>query len=184
MEDEYIRNMVRSLTKRARVTSWANIGLALVVGTSYLTYPLFATGRILPYGFYVPGVEKFDSPQWEVLYIFQFLLSFPGASMYIPFTSFFANCTVFGLIQLKTIEHQLQTFKKPAVNDDLGQYARLKSIIRQHQRVIVFVRELNSLVTNVCLIELLSFGLMVVALLFLIIVVRDEIAGFVSNCDA
>ncbi|XP_058449441.1 odorant receptor Or2-like [Malaya genurostris] len=170
MKDEYVDEIVRSITKRARMISYANLGLGAFISACYVVYPLFTGGRGLPYGIFIPGVNNFDSPQWEVLYIAETLLTFPGCCMYIPFTSFVASCTLFGMIQIKTVQHQLQTFKKHGADKD----CKLVSIIRQHQRVITFVHELNSFVTYICFVELLSFGTMLCALLFLLIVIDNH----------
>ncbi|XP_058814369.1 odorant receptor Or2-like [Topomyia yanbarensis] len=175
MKDDFIQKMVQSFTKRARTLSYANLGLGAVISACYVIYPLFTAGRGLPYGMTIPGVSIFNSPQWEVLYIAQAVLTFPGCCMYIPFTSFFATCTLFGLIQIKTVQHQLQEFKRREVDKSCEDYnCKLVSIIRKHQRVITYVHKLNSLVTYICLVELVSFGMMLCALLFLLVIIDNH----------
>lgn len=166
-KDDDIRQLLQTLTKRARIISFANLGLGAFISTCFVVYPLFTAERGLPYGMWIPGVDNLESPQYEVLFVIQAILTFPGCCMYIPFTSFFATCTLFGLIMMKKVQHQLKNLKG---NECLN--AKLNSIIKEHSRVITYVHELNDLVTYICMEEFLSFGLMLCALLFLANIVK------------
>ncbi|XP_058814370.1 odorant receptor Or2-like [Topomyia yanbarensis] len=175
MEDENIQKMVQSITKRARTLSFANMVLGVVISACYVIYPLFTEGRGLPYGMFIPGLNILDSPQWEILYLAQMFVTLPGCCIYIPFTSFFATCTLFGLIQIKTVQHQLQEFKRQEVDKGSEEYnCKLVTIIQKHQRVITYVAKLNSFVTYICLVELVSFGTMLCALLFLLVIIENH----------
>ncbi|XP_058814907.1 odorant receptor Or2-like [Topomyia yanbarensis] len=175
MKDEYIKRIVGSFTKRARILSLANLGMGAVISMCYVTYPLFTEGRGLPYGMFIPGVKIFESPQYEIFYIAQVVFTFPGCCMYIPFTSFFASTTLFGLVQIKTLQRLLRTFKA-AGNDENGEMlnSKVAKLIENHLRVIRYVRDLNSLVTYICLIEILSFGTILCALLFLFNLIDNQ----------
>ncbi|XP_035795692.1 odorant receptor Or2-like [Anopheles albimanus] len=171
IKDDVIRKLVEDYTRRARILSISNLALGAFISGCFVVYPLFTGQRRLPYGMFIPGVSNFQSPQYEIFYITQLVLTFPGCCMYIPYTSFFATSTLFGLVQIKTLQHQLRTFRStgskltrrtPALD------RQLKQFIEDHKRIIRYVQDLNGLVTYICLIEFLSFGLMLCALLFLL----------------
>ncbi|XP_050085321.1 odorant receptor Or2-like [Anopheles aquasalis] len=171
IKDDVIRKLVEDYTRRARILSISNLALGAFISGCFVVYPLFTGQRSLPYGMFIPGVSNFESPQYEIFYITQLVLTFPGCCMYIPYTSFFATSTLFGLVQIKTLQHQLRTFRStgsklarrtPALD------RQLKQFIEDHKRIIRYVQDLNGLVTYICLIEFLSFGLMLCALLFLL----------------
>uniref|UniRef100_A0AAG5D6H9 Odorant receptor n=1 Tax=Anopheles atroparvus TaxID=41427 RepID=A0AAG5D6H9_ANOAO len=142
IDDETITKLVTVYTRRARVLSISNLALGAFISGCFVVYPLFTGQRGLPYGMFIPGVNNFDSPQYEIFYITQLVLTVPGCCMYIPYTSFFTSSTLFGLVQIKTLQHQLRTFR-----------------LQDLEAVTLFS------------IQFLSFGLMLCALLFLLNIV-------------
>uniref|UniRef100_A0A182SXX9 Uncharacterized protein n=1 Tax=Anopheles maculatus TaxID=74869 RepID=A0A182SXX9_9DIPT len=169
LNDEVITKLVATYTKRARFLSISNLALGAFISGCFVVYPLFTGQRGLPYGMFIPGVNNFDSPQYEIFYLTQLVLTFPGCCMYIPYTSFFASSTLFGLVQIKTLQHQLRNFRSENLSESTTALNRkLQRLIEDHKRIIRYVQELNDLVTYICLIEFLSFGLMLCALLFLL----------------
>ncbi|XP_065079026.1 odorant receptor Or2-like [Ochlerotatus camptorhynchus] len=179
MQDDAIRNMVELFTKRARMMSISNLALGAFISACFVVYPLFTGERRLPYGMYISGVNQFESPLYEILFVTQAVLTFPGCCMYIPFTSFFVSTSLFGLIQIKSLQYRLENFQQCAAGkSNKEQRSQLEAIINDHQRVIAYVGELNGLVANICLLELLSFGMMLCALLFLLIVI-DHMAQII-----
>nr|XP_019540933.2 odorant receptor Or2-like [Aedes albopictus] len=175
IDDHQIQSLLRSYTARARMLSISNLALGAIISTCFTVYPMFTGVRGLPYGMYIPGVDGYQSPQYEIIYLVQVVLTFPGCCMYIPFTSFFVSTTLFGLVQIKTLQRQLQTFK-----DGIGSHGNKNAnlqvikLIQDHKRIIAYVSELNSLVTYICFVEFLSFGLMLCALLFLLNVIENH----------
>ena len=87
---------------------------------------------------FIPGVNNFDSPQYEIFYITQLVLTFPGCCMYIPYTSFFASSTLFGLVQIKTLQHQLKTFRSSEMLNESTVVLdrKLQKLIEDHKRII------------------------------------------------
>ncbi|XP_055600381.1 odorant receptor Or2-like [Uranotaenia lowii] len=180
IEDETIQSLLQLFTKRARMMSIANLVLGAFISACFVVYPLFTEQGGLPYGMLIPGVDNFSSPQYEILYVLQVLLTFPGCCMYIPFTSFFATCTLFGLIQIKLVQQRLKLFKgtDEVLESSSKNEVIISQIIEEHERAIIYVREMNSMVTYICLVEFLSFGLMLCALLFLFNII-EHMAQFI-----
>uniref|UniRef100_A0A182YRD2 Uncharacterized protein n=1 Tax=Anopheles stephensi TaxID=30069 RepID=A0A182YRD2_ANOST len=171
LNDDVITKLVTTYTKRARFLSISNLALGAFISGCFVIYPLFTGQRGLPYGMFIPGVNNFDSPQYEIIYLTQLALTFPGCCMYIPYTSFFASSTLFGLVQIKTLQHQLRNFRSENLHEPTSTLNRkLQKLIEDHKRIIRWGEDidLNDLVTYICLIEFLSFGLMLCALLFLL----------------
>jgi odorant receptor len=94
----------------------------------------------------------------------------PGCHCYIPFTCLFISSTLFGMIQMKALQHQLRTVKETSKdNEEINR--KLNKFIETQNKVIEYIREINDLVGFICLVEFLSFGLMLIALLFLLSIV-------------
>ncbi|EAT42452.2 AAEL006003-PA [Aedes aegypti] len=175
IDDHKIQSLLKSYTVRARMLSISNLALGAIISTCFVVYPIFTGERGLPYGMFIPGLDSFRSPHYEIIYIVQVVLTFPGCCMYIPFTSFFASTTLFGLVQIKTLQRQLQTFKDNINSQDKEKVkAKVVKLIEDHKRIITYVSELNSLVTYICFVEFLSFGMMLCALLFLLNVIENH----------
>ncbi|KAL9708517.1 hypothetical protein quinque_012035 [Culex quinquefasciatus] len=174
IDDHVVQKLVRKFTKRARLLSKANLVLGAVISTCYVVYPLFTGTRSLPYGMFIPGVNNFKTPLYQIFFIGQAVLTFPGCCMYIPFTSFFATTTLFGLVQIRTLQRQLRTFKDEVVKENRALVeSKLEKCIEDHKRIIRYVSDVDSLVTYICLIEFMSFGLMLCALLFLLNIIEN-----------
>uniref|UniRef100_A0A182NZ91 Uncharacterized protein n=1 Tax=Anopheles dirus TaxID=7168 RepID=A0A182NZ91_9DIPT len=180
LKDETITKLVKKYTKRSRMLSFSNLVLGTVISSCFVTFPLFAGQRRLPYGMFIPGVDSFASPQYEILYVVQAVLTCIGCCMHVPYTSFFACSTLFGLVQIKTLQHQLRTFKSGTLKGGADALKRkLEKLVENHLRIVAYVKEINDLVTYICLIEFASFGLILCALLFLLNVIDDMAQGVI-----
>uniref|UniRef100_A0AAG5D8M8 Odorant receptor 2 n=1 Tax=Anopheles atroparvus TaxID=41427 RepID=A0AAG5D8M8_ANOAO len=166
-----IRPILRRYTRRGRMLSMSNLWLGAFISACFVTYPLFAPGRTLPYAVSIPGVDVLASPAYEVLFVLQVYLTFPACCMYIPFTSFYATCTLFALVQIAALKQRLGRIRgdAPTVGPNSRTlFVELKECLMYHKQIIQYVHDLNSLVTYICLLEFLSFGMMLCALLFLL----------------
>jgi gustatory receptor len=162
--------MLAASTKRARALSISNLCLGAFISTCFVTYPLFASDRTLPYGVYIPFLDTMKSPTYEILFIVQALLTFPGCCMYIPYTSFFATSTIFGLVQIKALKHDLRNINTGKdTNEAIDK--KLSRCIEAQKKIIKYVEEINGLVEYICLFEFITFGVMLCALLFLLNIV-------------
>ncbi|XP_058121238.1 odorant receptor Or2 [Anopheles ziemanni] len=167
-----IRPILERYTRRGRMLSMSNLWLGAFISACFVTYPLLAPGRTLPYAVSIPGVDVLASPVYEVLFVLQVYLTFPACCMYIPFTSFYATCTLFALVQIAALKQRLGRIRAGAPSA-AGEHTRtlfveLKECLMYHKQIIQYVHDLNSLVTYICLLEFLSFGMMLCALLFLL----------------
>ncbi|XP_062553252.1 odorant receptor Or2-like [Armigeres subalbatus] len=172
--NEHIKKIVERFTKRARLISVSNLAVGVFISACYVVYPLFTSQRRLPYGAHIPGMNLLDSPLYEILFVIQAVLTYPACCMYIPYASFFASASLFGLVQIKSLENRLKNFKQHVSGKSLKEKRlQLEAIISDHQRVIHYVSELNGLVTYICMVELLSFGMMLSAVLFLLIIIDN-----------
>ena len=169
IKDASIENTITTYTSRARTISKINLWLGVIISICFCIYPLFTGERSLPYGVWIPFLDNFKSPTYELLFAIQIILTAPGCHMYIPFTNFYTSSTLFGIIQIKALKQQLKT---TANSDDEKVDDKLNRYIKVHQRIINYVDDLNSMVTYTCFVEFMSFGLMLIALLFLLNIVR------------
>ncbi|XP_053693056.1 odorant receptor Or2-like [Sabethes cyaneus] len=174
-DDYFIRWTVSNFTRQARMLSFGNLCLGGIICTCFAVYPLFAGGRKLLYGVYIPTINEFDSPQYEILYVIQVLLLFPGSCMYIPFPSFFSSITLFGLIQIKTLQYQLTTLGDTSKGKDARNLNLIvNNLIEDHLHIINYVQDVNLLFSNICLAEFLMSGILMSALLFFLSICENR----------
>ncbi|XP_055640679.1 odorant receptor Or2-like [Toxorhynchites rutilus septentrionalis] len=166
-KQQEMRPLMEQLTNRARILSKSNLWLGAFISVCFVTYPLFSQENVLPYGVYAPGVDVHATPIYEIVFVLQVYLTFPACCMYIPFTSFYCTCTLFGLIRIDALKRSLKRLHEFSHIDRTLQ-AKLKECFEYHKGIIKYVSDLNELVTYIFLLEFLSFGLMLCALLFLL----------------
>ncbi|EAA05926.1 AGAP009519-PA [Anopheles gambiae str. PEST] len=173
-KNDDIRPVLERYTRRGRMLSISNLWLGAFISACFVTYPLFVPGRGLPYGVTIPGVDVLATPTYQVVFVLQVYLTFPACCMYIPFTSFYATCTLFALVQIAALKQRLGRLGRhsgtmASTGHSAGTlFAELKECLKYHKQIIQYVHDLNSLVTHLCLLEFLSFGMMLCALLFLL----------------
>uniref|UniRef100_A0A182P384 Uncharacterized protein n=1 Tax=Anopheles epiroticus TaxID=199890 RepID=A0A182P384_9DIPT len=170
-KNDEIRPVLERYTRRGRMLSISNLWLGAFISACFVTYPLFVPGRGLPYGVTIPGVDVLATPTYQILFVLQVYLTFPACCMYIPFTSFYATCTLFALVQIAALKQRLARLRldTAATGRNTGTLvSELKECLKYHKQIIQYVHDLNSLVTHLCLLEFLSFGMMLCALLFLL----------------
>lgn len=155
-KDDEIQTVLTNYTKRGRIFSIFNLGLGAFISTCFVVYPLLTGTRTLPYGMYIPGVDNYATPTYEIFFILQVIysyiltftcftmyyfifskaiLTFPGCCMYIPYTNFYTTCTLFVLIQIKTLKHQIIHLKDHD-EDNATIDNKLNGLIKVHQRII------------------------------------------------
>ncbi|XP_055597728.1 odorant receptor Or2-like [Uranotaenia lowii] len=161
------RPIVELYTRRGRILSKSNLWLGLIISVFYVMYPLFSPGKKLPYGIYIPGVDVYQSPCYEVVYVVQVYLTFPACCMYIPFTSFFCTSALFGLVRISALKLSLERIQEHN-SSEKSLLNKMKECFQYHKDVIKYVTDLNELVTYIFLLEFLSFGTMLCILLFLL----------------
>ncbi|XP_053699230.1 odorant receptor Or2-like [Sabethes cyaneus] len=174
IEDEAVRSVLSSLTQRARVLCYSNYALGHFVAACISAYPLFTSSRRMLFSLYIPGLDVLESPQYEIICIMQALWLIPACGMYFPFTNFFMSATLFGVIQIKTLQHQLATLKTTFIGEHTDSLnCIVNKYIEDHLRIKDYVYEFNSLVTYVCFFEFVSYGIFMCALLFLLIMTKN-----------
>ncbi|XP_055543610.1 odorant receptor Or2-like [Wyeomyia smithii] len=179
-DDHVALGIVSRLTKRARTLSIGNIIVTCTTAVCLIIFPLFSSNRRMLFSMYIPGVNVSASPQYEILYAMQALWMFPACGMYLPFTNLFMCTTTFGVIQIKTLQHQLTTLKDTVKNKDGKNLDNtMNKIIETHLQIKDYVYELNSIFTNVCFYEFMTFGVLVCSLLFLLNTSADNSQVFV-----
>ncbi|XP_055691121.1 odorant receptor Or2-like [Lutzomyia longipalpis] len=173
--DDYTVNILQSIGSRAYKFSIINHCLAITTGTSFLIYPVFTKMADLPYGLYIPGLNVTDRSTYYALFAYEVLVTPPGASLYIPFSNLFISFLLFYIVLIRILRYHIDNIMQhdeDTEQDERIVMKKLKIAIRYHQNLITFVDEFNSLVTNVCFIELIFFVMLLCALLFVLNIVE------------
>lgn len=178
--------MLKGLSKRAAVFTVVNTVVGLLAVTSFSIYPLLLDGRNHPYGVYFLGVDFTLSPQYEIVYVWQILISFSACAMYIPFINMFISWIMFGMAMTTILKEMLRNIAHPFdesvdTNPNNALIAkRFRQCIEYHQRIIRYVEELNEIVSMICLVEIIMFGMLLVQLLFFVQIV-ERLSQFISG---
>uniref|UniRef100_A0A1A9WER3 Odorant receptor n=1 Tax=Glossina brevipalpis TaxID=37001 RepID=A0A1A9WER3_9MUSC len=151
-EDNVIRMLVRDTTTAAKNISKINLLMGVCSCVGFVIYPIFATSRVLPFGMYVPGIDKYESPFYEIFFALQIIITPMGCCMYIPFTNIIVAFILFAILMCKVMQHKLKQLQN--VNDEKAR------------------ETINELTTYTYLVEFLAFGAMLCAMLFLLIIVE------------
>ncbi|KAL9875446.1 odorant receptor 30a [Glossina fuscipes] len=167
-EDNVIRALVRDTTTAAKYIAKMNLLMGFCSCVGFVTYPIFTTSRVLPFGMYVPGIDKHESPFYEIFFVLQVIITPMGCCMYIPFTNIVVAFILFAILMCKVMQHKLKQLHD--VKDEKAREVIIWCIKYQLQ-LINYVKTINELTTYTYLVEFLAFGAMLCAMLFLLIIV-------------
>lgn len=173
--EETANRILEESSKQAAIFGKMNLILGIFASSCFVTYPLMSGNRDLPYGIYVPGVNYRLSPVYEIVYVYQAVITFSGSLLYIPFSNIFSSAIMFGNVLIKILQHKFRTIADFSCSDpvkaDLLIERKFKLYVEYHERIVRYVNEMNELVSVICLVELVLFGVLLSALLFLVNIV-------------
>lgn len=173
--DATSRTILEDMSNKASIFAKLNLCLGIFASSCFVLYPLIAGLRDLPYGIYIPNVDYRLSPTYEIVFVIQAVITFSGSLLYIPFSNLFSSFVMFGIVLIKILQHKFRTIaegsNQTTINNSLIEM-RFRLYIENHKRILRYVHEINELVSTVCLIELIFFGVLIVALLFLVNIVQ------------
>lgn len=149
--------------------------------------PIVMRERSQPYSVYLKGVDFLASPVYEIMFVYQAIVTAIGVVLFIPFCSFFFQSVLFGIAMMRILKDRLRNIAEPFNVDESGDpdhdliAKRFRLSIELHKRIVCFIEELNSNVSTVFLIEIIVFGILLCALLFVVQVVEDPNAAVVAG---
>lgn len=120
---------------------------------------------------FVPFINELEAPTYQILYVYQIILTFFGCWTYVPITTFFTTGSIFALLQMKTLQNTLKNVINEGDSNEVIDL-KLNDCVEAHKKIIVIVKELNDFVSFICLTELLCFGIILAGLLILLNFVR------------
>lgn len=176
--DDKSNQILDGISKKASLFAKLNLALGIFASSCFVTYPLIAGLRDLPYGIYLPSLDYRVSPTYEFIFVTQAVITFSGCLLYIPFSNMFSSFIMFGIVLVKILQHRLRTIAEYSAGESVETSQelierRFRLYIEFHKRIFQYVKEMNELVSTVCLIEILLFGALISALLFLVITVEQ-----------
>lgn len=186
--DETSRAILLEISAKAAIFAKLNLCLGIFASSCFVFYPLIAGLRDLPYGIYIPNLDYRLSPAYEFFFVVQAVITYSGSLLYIPFSNMFSSFVMFGIILIKVLQHKFRTIvdaiesNADGVVDDVLIEKKLRLYILNHMRIIQYVGEINALVSTVCLIELVFFGMLLSALLFLVVIVQQTSQLVIACC--
>lgn len=165
---------------RAALFSKSNLSLGSLATVLFLSYPRVIGSTNLPYQLYCRGIDFRTSPGYEMGYLFEILVTCFTVMLYIPFINIVMSFILFGIGLIQNLNEKFKTiadrdgYAGDAIDNDLIEI-RFKLYIEYHKRIIRYVEELNELVATVCLVEIILFGILLSALLFLTVIVQKTV---------
>ncbi|EDW12028.2 uncharacterized protein Dmoj_GI17462 [Drosophila mojavensis] len=173
--DVHISELIAKTTQLSNLIGRINLLMGICTCIGFVTYPIFGSERVLPYGMYIPGIDKYASPAYEVFFVVQVIMAPMGCCMYIPYTNLIVTFTLFAILMCQVLQHKLRTLRQlPGIR------VRDEIIwcIRYQLKLAGLVDAMNALTTHLHLLEFLCFGAMLCVLLFSLII-APTIAQFI-----
>ncbi|KAH8400563.1 hypothetical protein KR222_006813 [Zaprionus bogoriensis] len=193
--DKQIVQLVAETTRLSNSIGRINLLMGTCTCIGFVTYPIFGSERgkpspqsycsmqflfdairicicgfaVLPYGMYVPGIDKYASPYYEVFFVVQAIMAPMGCCMYIPYTNLVVTFTLFAILMCRVLQHKLRSLPRLPASQ-----VRLEIIwcIRYQNKLAGLVDAMNALNSNLHLVEFLCFGAMLCVLLFSLIIAQ------------
>lgn len=187
-EDKINIKILEEQSREAQKFDRNNLLLGFFSCVCFWAYPIFAGRRELPYGLYIPGIDIRASPVYECAYISQIVITVVGCCTYIPFSCLFTSFIKLGIVLIKILNNKLNTIGESSsfINGNSLDHnviqQKLKESVEFHWKIIRYIDEINDLGATVCLIELVSFGILLCALLFLLITVANVPQLILAGC--
>ncbi|XP_020807815.1 odorant receptor 30a [Drosophila serrata] len=170
-KDPVVANLVAEATRLSLFISRINLLMGTCTCIGFVTYPIFGSERVLPYGMYLPTIDeyKYATPYYEIFFVIQAIMAPMGCCMYIPYTNMIVTFTLFAILMCQVLQHKLRSLEKLK-----GEQVRKEiiSCIRFQLKLAGLVSSMNSLNTHLHLVEFLCFGAMLCVLLFSLIIAQ------------
>ncbi|KAH8357867.1 hypothetical protein KR200_011630 [Drosophila serrata] len=172
-KDPVVANLVAEATRLSLFISRINLLMGTCTCIGFVTYPIFGSERVLPYGMYLPTIDeyKYATPYYEIFFVIQAIMAPMGCCMYIPYTNMIVTFTLFAILMCQVLQHKLRSLEKLK-----GEQVRKEiiSCIRFQLKLAGYelVSSMNSLNTHLHLVEFLCFGAMLCVLLFSLIIAQ------------
>ncbi|EDV56250.1 odorant receptor 49b [Drosophila erecta] len=174
LNDSYISEILGQVNKVGKLMARGNLFFGMLTSMGFGLYPLASSERVLPFGSRIPGLNEYESPYYEMWYVFQMLITPMGCCMYIPYTSLVVGLIMFGIVRCKALQHRLRqvALKYPCGDRDPQDLKEeIIACIRYQQSIIEYMDHINELTTMMFLFELMAFSALLCALLFMLIIV-------------
>nr|XP_016943087.1 odorant receptor 49b [Drosophila suzukii] len=174
LNDPYISRILVNLNRVGHLMARGNLFFGMLTSMGFGLYPLSSSERVLPFGSRIPGLNEYESPYYEMWYVFQMLITPMGCCMYIPYTSLIVGLIMFGIVRCKALQHRLHqvaTLHPFGDRDPRQLREEIIACIQYQQSIIEYMDRINELTTMMFLFELMAFSALLCALLFMLIIV-------------
>lgn len=175
-DDVVAKEVLQFMVYRSSMFGIANLVFGIGVVIIYQSYPLTLQNRSLPYGLYLMSIDYRASPIYEISYFLEFAITIANSMWYIAFINLYVTFLLFGFALLRILKYKFGTIAGPfremaGPDNDLiarqfGQY------IETHNKIIEYVYDMNEIYSDVYFIEMLLYGFLLSALLFLMAIVE------------
>ncbi|KAH8291480.1 hypothetical protein KR054_012180, partial [Drosophila jambulina] len=175
LRDDFITQELDQLNRVGKMMARGNLFFGLLTCVGFGLYPLSSSERVLPFGSRIPGLNEYETPYYQLWYIFQMVITPMGCCMYIPYTSLIVALIMFGIVRCKALQHRLRLVAKEhpfGQRDNRKLAEEIVDCIRYQQSIIEYMDHITELTTMMFLFELLAFSALLCALLFLLIIVN------------
>lgn len=157
-KESYPKHILNIMTVKARRLSKCNLCLGIITSHLFSSYPLIVHQRgkyyltvihivfrhdfmrqtflVHPYGIWLPGIDKYLSPAYEITYVIDVVLAFLGCVMYIPFSNLFVNWVMFGIVCAKTLQFKLRNCCADTDKPEENVITEIKWCAKFHEKLI------------------------------------------------
>ncbi|XP_061386882.1 odorant receptor 30a-like [Musca vetustissima] len=168
-DDIEIRRIMQEHTELALKVSKINLFVGILAGVGFSVFPIMSDKREFIFGIYLPYLDEYRSPWYEILLTIQCVLNLYGLCMFIPFTGIFVSFIIFAIAISKILQYKLNTISQE-VSSKLVQRKIIKCI-ELHWKLIRFVNNINERNFTISLVDLILFVVVLCIMLLSFILV-------------
>ncbi|XP_061388826.1 odorant receptor 30a-like, partial [Musca vetustissima] len=164
-DDLEIRRILKEHTELVLKVSKINFIVGILTGVGFSGFPIMSDKREFIFGVYVPYLDEYQSPCYEILLTIQCALNLYALCMFIPFTGMFVSFIIFAIAISKILQYKLSTIFQEISS-------KIIKCINLHLKLIRFVNNINERNFTISLVDLILFVVVLCIMLLSLILVN------------
>ncbi|XP_061397181.1 odorant receptor 30a-like, partial [Musca vetustissima] len=172
--DFEIRRIMQQHTDLVLKISKIILTMGILTSTGFSIFPIMSDKREFIFGIYVPYLNEYQRPWYEILLTSQCILNLSGLCMFIPFTGMFVSFLIFAIAISKILQRKLNNFPQEISSRQLIQEKIVESV-QLHLKLISLVDKVNERTLIISMIDVILFVVLLCIMLLSFILVKTVI---------
>ncbi|XP_005190189.2 odorant receptor 30a-like [Musca domestica] len=171
--DFEIRQIIRKYSDMVLKVSKINLTMGILTCVGFSMFPIMAEEREFIFGMYVPYLNEYQTPWYEILLAVQSVLNLSGMCTFIPFAGMFVSFLVFAMAISKVLQYKLSKLSTE-ISSKLAE-RQIIECIKLHLKLISFIDKVNELCSIIFLVDCILFVAILCIMLLSFILVKTVI---------